>query len=142
MKCFQWCKWGLCHMNKRPWSSLVEWDEGSYRSMCLWNVKTKRQFIMNKPRTGPRSAARFKPEVYPRSKLTEDSRTRATRVITRSFGRLAADNNSLLCVHCQINLQSNFPGYRSLKGIIKIGCRAQILGGWLSESNILFHWTQ
>ena len=26
---------------------------------------------MNKARTGPRSAARFKPEVYPRSKLTK-----------------------------------------------------------------------
>ena len=27
--------------------------------------------LSNKVRTGPRSAARFKPEVYPRSKLTK-----------------------------------------------------------------------
>ena len=41
------------------------------RSIITWRITHTITYTFNKARTGPRSAARFKLEVHPRSKLTK-----------------------------------------------------------------------
>ena len=43
-------------------ADLINWSNPDTLIPCI---------TLNKARTGPRSAARFKPEVHPRSKLTK-----------------------------------------------------------------------